>query len=203
MVGAYSARTGTNGASTRYKRSMTDMAELPPEPEGWLPTKELDYVRNRLPMLYVDIVPIRLSEAGQVTEVGLLLRAVDDAMSRALVSGRVLYHERLRDALVRHLEKDLGALSLPRVPPQPSPFMVAEYFPTHGISPFFDSRQHCVSLAYVIPVDGECEPSQDALDIVWLTPEEAASEDIGCQMHGGQDLILRKGLASVNALPER
>jgi ADP-ribose pyrophosphatase YjhB (NUDIX family) len=181
---------------------MTDMAELPPEPEGWLPPKELDYVRGHLPMVYVDIVPIRLSEDGVVTEVGLLLRAVDDAMSRALVSGRVLYHERLRDALVRHLEKDLGTLSLPRVPPQPSPFMVAEYFPTRGISPFFDSRQHCISLAYVIPVDGECEASQDALDIVWLTPEEAASEDIGCQMHGGQDLILRKGLASVNALPK-
>jgi hypothetical protein len=80
--------------------------------------------------------------------------------------------------------------------------MVAEYFPTRGVSPFYDSRQHCVSLAYVIPVDGECEPSQDALDVIWLTPEEAASEDIGCQMHGGQDLILRKGLASVNALPK-
>lgn len=180
---------------------MTDMAELPPEPAGWLSAKELDYVRGHLPMVYVDIVPVRMSEAGQVMEVCLLLRAVDDAMSRALVSGRVLYHERLREALIRHIEKDLGALSLPRVPPQPSPFLVAEYFPTRGVSPFFDSRQHCISLAFVVPVDGECEPSQDALDIIWLSPEEAASEDIGAQMHGGQDLILRKGLASVNALP--
>jgi ADP-ribose pyrophosphatase YjhB (NUDIX family) len=181
---------------------MTDMAELPPEPEGWLPPKELDYIRTHLPMVYVDIVPVRMNEAREVTEVGLLLRAYDDAMSRALISGRVLYHERLRDALVRHVEKDLGPLSLPRVPAEVTPFMIAEYFPTRGVSPFFDSRQHSVSLAFVVPVDGECEPSQDALDVVWLSPEEAASDDIGSEMHGGQDYILRKGLASVGALPK-
>ena len=180
---------------------MTDMVELPPEPEGWLQAKELDYIRAHLPMLYVDVIPVRLSEAGEVADVGLLLRPYDDAMSRALISGRVLYHERLREALVRHIEKDLGPLSLPRVPAAPAPFMVAEYFPTRGVTPFYDSRQHCVSLAYVIPVDGECEPSQDALDVVWLSPEEAASDDIGREMHGGQDVILRKGLASVKALP--
>lgn len=181
---------------------MTDMVDLPPEPEGWLSAKELDYIRAHLPMVYVDIIPVRLSEDGAVTEVGLLLRAYDDAMSRALISGRVLYHERLRDALVRHIEKDLGPLSLPRVPPQPAPFMVAEYFPTRGITAFYDSRQHAVSLAYVVPVDGECEASQDALDVEWLTPEEAASDDIGREMHGGQDVILRRGLASLNALPQ-
>jgi ADP-ribose pyrophosphatase YjhB (NUDIX family) len=181
---------------------MTDMAEFPPEPEGWLPPQELEYIRAHLPMVYVDILPVRMNEAGAITEVGLLLRAYDDAMVRALVSGRVLYHERLRDALVRHLEKDLGTLSLPRVGPAPEPFMIAEYFPTKGEGPFHDSRQHAVSLAFVVPVDGECEARQDALDIIWLTPEEAASEDIGAEMHGGQEAILRRGLASHGSLPE-
>ncbi len=181
---------------------MTDMWELPPEPEGWLPHKELEYIRAHLPMLYVDIIPVRTDDAGAITEVGLLLRAYDDAMVRALVSGRVLYHERVRDALVRHLEKDLGPLSLPRVPAAPEPFMVAEYFPTKGVGPFHDSRQHAVSLAFVVPVDGECEARQDALDIIWLTPEEAASEEIGAEMHGGQEVILRRGLESQGALPE-
>lgn len=181
---------------------MTDMVDLPPEPQGWLQAKELDYIRTHLPMVYVDIIPVRVSQAGAVTEVGLLLRAYDDAMTRALISGRVLYHERLRDALVRHIEKDLGPLSLPRVGPTPTPFMVAEYFPTRGVTPFHDSRQHAVSLAYVVPVDGECAPSQEALDVVWLSPEEAASDDIGHEMHGGQDVLLRKGLASFGALAQ-
>lgn len=178
---------------------MTDMAEFPPEPEGWLPPQELEYIRAHLPMLYVDIVPVRVDENGSIQEVGLVLRAYDDAMVRALVSGRVLYHERIREALVRHVEKDLGPLALPRIGPSPEPFMIAEYFPTKGVGPFHDSRQHAVSLAFVVPVDGECEARQEALDIVWLTPEEAASEEIGAEMHGGQDIILRRGFASYEA----
>ncbi len=176
------------------------MDEFPPEPSGWLPDKELAYIRANLPMVYVDAIPVRVNQAGEVTEVGLLLRAVDGAMSRALISGRVFYHERIRDALVRHIEKDLGAAAMPRVPPSPQPFTVAEYFPVRGVSKYYDSRQHAVSLAFVVPVDGDCAPSQDALDIAWLTPEEAASEEVGREMHGGQDVLLRQGLASVGAL---
>ena len=179
---------------------MTDMDEFPAEPSGWLPDGELEHIRRNLPLVYIDALPVRVNATGEVQEVGLLLRAVDGAMSRALVSGRVLYHERVRDALVRHIEKDLGAVALPRVPVSPQPFTVAEYFPTKGTSPFYDSRQHAVSLAFVVPVDGDCEPSQDALDIAWLTPEEATSEDVAAEMHGGQDVLLRQGLASVGAL---
>ncbi len=179
---------------------MTDVDEAPPEPGGWLSDKELDYIRKTLPMVYVDAIPVRINATGEVTEVGLLLRAVDGAMTRALVSGRVLYHERIRDALVRHIEKDLGPVAMPRVPPSPQPFTVAEYFPTIGVSKFYDSRQHAVSLAFVVPVDGDCEPSRDALDITWVTPEEAASAQIGREMHGGQAVLLRQGLASVGAL---
>mgnify|MGYP002382469051 CR=1 FL=1 len=39
------------------------------------------------------------------TGIGLLLRVSDDGrITRELVSGRVLHHERLRDAILRHLE---------------------------------------------------------------------------------------------------
>ncbi|WP_084106134.1 DUF4916 domain-containing protein [Demequina sp. NBRC 110056] len=180
---------------------MTDMAELPPEPSGWLSDRELQHVRGELPILYINAVPVRTDAAGDITEIGLLLRADDDAISRALVAGRVLYHERIRDALIRNLEKDLGTVALPRIPVDPTPFAVAEYFPTEGFSPLHDSRQHAVALAYVVPVDGDCEPSQNALDIVWLTPEEAASEDVAREMTGGQDVILRRALAYCGVLP--
>jgi hypothetical protein len=66
-----------------------------------------------------------------VTAVGLQLRVTGQGtITRALVSGRVLYRERVRIALLRHLEKDLGPLALPRVPPSPQPFTIAEYSPT-------------------------------------------------------------------------
>ena len=126
--------------------------------------------------MYVDAVPVRVDGLGRVTEVGMLLRvAADGTISRMVVSGRVLFGERVRDALLRHLEKDLGPLALPRLPADPTPFTIVEYFPDPDRSGFHDPRHHAVSLAYVVPVDGDCQPTQEALDLAWFTPAEAVS----------------------------
>jgi ADP-ribose pyrophosphatase YjhB (NUDIX family) len=183
---------------------MTETADFPeqPTPDGWLSERELAAVRGRLPLVYVDAVPVRVDDSGDVVAVGLLLRVnAAGAMTRALVTGRVLYHERVRDALVRHLEKDLGPMALPQIPAAPQPFTVAEYFPTPGVTPYHDPRQHAVSLAYVVPVAGDCEPQQDALDLAWLTPEEACSEQVQVEMTGGQGYLLRQAMAHVGRLP--
>ena len=171
--------------------------EINSETSGaWLSREELDNARERLPILYVDAVPIRVDDAGEVTALGLLLRAGErGTLSRALVSGRVLYGERVRGALLRHLEKDLGPLALPRVPPSPQPFTVAEYFPIPGVTPFHDPRQHAVSLAFVVPVEGECEPQQDALELTWVTPNEARDPRLLAEMQGGQGVLVQQALA--------
>ncbi|MEV8636703.1 NUDIX hydrolase family protein [Streptosporangium sp. NPDC051023] len=177
---------------------MTEMTETTP---GWLSPEELESTRARMPILYVDAVPVRVDDAGVVTHVGLLLRiGADGTVSRALVSGRVLHQERVRDALIRHLEKDLGPVALPRVPASPQPFTIAEYFPTRGVTPYHDPRQHAVSLAYVVPVVGDCRPRQDALDLVWFTPEEAASPLVQQEMPGGHGVLLKQALAYVGCL---
>ena len=121
-------------------------------------------------------------------------------MSRALVSGRVMYHERVRDALLRHIEKDLGPVALPQIPASPQPFTVAEYFPMPGVSAFHDDRQHAVSLAFVVPVTGTCQPRQDALEVTWMAPAEAASDALSAEMEGGRGSLIRLALASVGAL---
>jgi ADP-ribose pyrophosphatase YjhB (NUDIX family) len=163
---------------------------------GWLSREELRDARERLPILYIDAVPVRVDDVGEVVQVGLLLRGTAGGdLIRALVSGRVLYHERVRQALVRHLEKDLGPLALPRIPPSPQPFTVAEYFPIPGITPFHDPRQHAVSLAFVVPVEGECEPQQDALQLEWMTPNEARDPGVLADMQGGQGVLLQQALA--------
>ena len=80
--------------------------------EAWLSREDLDNIRGRVPILYVAAVPVRVADNGSVTRVGLLLRASDTGtMDRELIAGRVNYHERVRDALVRHLEKDLGPMA--------------------------------------------------------------------------------------------
>jgi ADP-ribose pyrophosphatase YjhB (NUDIX family) len=169
---------------------------------GWLSSDDLEVTRARVPILYVDAVPVRVSTIGEVTHIGLLLRAVPDGtISRAIVSGRVLYGERVRDALLRHLEKDLGPVALPRLPPEPSPFTVAEYFPDPVVTGFHDPRQHAVSLAFVVPVTGDCAPSQDSLDLTWVTPTEAVSPDVRGEMTSGHDRLVRMALAHVGQLP--
>jgi hypothetical protein len=77
------------------------------------------------------------------------------------------------------------------------PFHVAEYFPLPGISAFTDDRQHAVSLAYVVPVTGTCDPRQDALEVTWFTPEQAMSESLSSEMEGGRGALLRMAIAGL------
>jgi ADP-ribose pyrophosphatase YjhB (NUDIX family) len=178
-----------------------DNGSSPNSNPGWLSDAELAQARRRLPLLYVEAVPVRVDGLGQVVQVGVLLRARPTGeMTRTLVSGRVMYGETLRDALFRHLEKDLGPMAFPQLPASPVPFSVAEYFPLPGLTVFTDERQHAVSLAYVVPVTGTCDPRQDALELTWMSPDEAASAAVSAEMEGGRGALLRTALASVGQL---
>ncbi len=53
-----------------------------------------------------------------------------------------------------------------------------------------------------MPVSGECNPRQDALELTWLTPEEAAEPEVLNDLEGGRGALLKEALASVGALPQ-
>lgn len=173
-----------------------------PDPEsGWLDEDELDLIRRRVPMLYVEAIPVRVDGAGRLEHLGLLLRADDDGiMTRTFVSGRVHYGETVRGALLRHLEKDLGTMAFPQMPAAPAPFTIAEYgpMPWPGLH---DPRQHAVALVYIVPVTGDCAPRQDALELTWLTPEEALDPDLLDELEGGRGDVLRGAIAHLGAWP--
>ncbi|HLR58691.1 MAG TPA: DUF4916 domain-containing protein [Beutenbergiaceae bacterium] len=174
---------------------------LPDEVGGWFSHEELTVLRHRLPFLYVDVVPVRVNTDGVITRIATLLRTPrEGSIQRALVSGRVMYHERLRDAIARHIDKDLGSMALPRIPTSLVPFTVAEYFPTPGITPYHDPRQHAVSLAYIVPVDGDCQPSHDALEVAWHSPEEIIDPTIIGDMVDGHSALVRTALATTGRL---
>ena len=178
----------------------TDPEDMPPvnTNPGWLSEDELAFVRGRMPVLYVEAVPVRVDGLGQVNEVGLLLRSTPEGvMTRALVAGRVRFGETVRDALFRHLENDLGPMAFPLIPASPVPAQVAEFFPLPGISAYVDERQHAVSLVFVVPVTGSCSPRQDALEMTWMSPEEALAPDTLDELAGGRGRLLRQALASV------
>lgn len=186
-----------------------DIAEQP-EPEGpedrlpspgnpgWLSDSELAFVRGRIPVVYVEALPVRLDGLGKVIEVGLLLRSTPGGqLTRSFVSGRVRYGETLREALFRHLENDLGPMAFPQLPAALVPAQVAEYFPMPGITAYTDSRQHAVALVYVVPVTGSCNPRQDALEVSWMTPEEALAPDTLDELPDGRATLLRQALATI------
>lgn len=173
-----------------------------PDPNpGWLSEFALDETRSRVPILYVEAVPVRVDALGQVEHVGVLLRAsLTGEFTRSLVSGRVFHGESIRDALLRNLEKDLGPTAFPRLPASTVPFSVAEYFPFPAPGMMHDPRQHAVSLAFVVPVSGDCNPRQDALELTWLTPSEALAPDVVDELEGGRGALLRQALAHAGAL---
>ena len=76
---------------------MSDFTEVDTE-ETWLSDDDLATVRGRVPMVYVDAVPVRVDSIGEVTHIGLLLRAMADGivigMSRLPLAneGEALYH---------------------------------------------------------------------------------------------------------------
>jgi ADP-ribose pyrophosphatase YjhB (NUDIX family) len=173
-----------------------------PDPNpGWLSEFALDEARSRVPILYVEAIPVRIDSLGRIEHVGLLLRgSLAGELTRSLVSGRVFHGESLREALLRNLEKDLGPTAFPRLPPSTMPVAVAEYFPLPGVTPLHDPRQHAVALVYIVPVTGECDPRQDALELTWLTPAEALEPGVIDDLEGGRGSLLRQALAHAGAL---
>lgn len=167
---------------------------------GWLEPHELTAVRAKVPILYVEALPVRMEPDGQVSEVGLLLRGspTTGQITRSLVSGRVHHGESLRDALMRHLEKDLGPAAFPTLPLTIVPTAISEYFPWPGER--FDLRQHAVALAYVVSVTGICEPRQDALELTWMSPAEAATDHVADELEGGRGALLRQLLHHLGVL---
>jgi hypothetical protein len=96
---------------------------------------------------------------------------------------------------------DLAAVALPRLAPSPQPFTIVEYFPSPEVTGFHDPRQHAVSLAFVVPMGGDCSPSSDALDLAWVSPDEAVSLEFEAEMSGGQGRLIRLALAHCGVLP--
>lgn len=168
-------------------------------PPGWLSAADIERARGQLPIAYVQVVPVRVDELGRVTQVGSLLRVGDDgSVERAVIAGRVLFHETLREAIARNVAKDLGEIALPVLPVNLQPFAVAEYFPTPGVSEFYDPRQHAIALCYVVPIAGDCKPADETLDVEWVDPHSDMLDVFVSQMVDGHGRIVRKALEWVD-----
>ena len=135
-------------------------------------------------------------DAGRISQVGSLLRVSEDgSIERTLITGRVLYHETLREAIARNVAKDLGDIALPLLPVGLQPFTVAEFFPTPGLSEYYDPRQHAIALCYMVPIAGDCKPQDETLDVEWVDPKSDVMNTFVAQMVNGHGRIVRQALA--------
>ena len=165
-------------------------------PPGWLGSADIDRFRRQMPVAYVEVVPVRTDELGRVRQVGSLLRVGDDgSIERTVIAGRILYHETIREAIARNVAKDLGDIALPMLPVSLQPFTVAEYFPTPGVSEYYDPRQHAIALCYVVPIAGDCHPQDETLDVEWVDPHGDLIDTFIAQMANGHGDIVRKAIA--------
>ncbi|MBF1674611.1 MAG: DUF4916 domain-containing protein, partial [Scardovia wiggsiae] len=158
---------------------------------------------REMPVPYVIVVPVRTDDLGRIRQVGTLLCANDDndvALKRTLISGRILYHESIRETIARNISKDLGDLTLSFLPPTIQPFTVAQFFPTPGFSDYYDPRQHAVALCYIIPIDGDVKPQDETLDVEWSDPADALKPEFLRQLAHGMDHILVQALSGSGML---
>ena len=140
-------------------------------PPGWLGPADINRARHQMPIAYVEIVPVRTDEMGRISQVGSLLRVAEDgSIERTLITGRVLYHETLREAIARNVAKDLGDIALPLLPVGLQPFTVAEFFPTPGLSEYYDPARH-----------------RTVLRGAHRRRLQATGRDAGCGMGGSQE----------------
>ncbi len=61
---------------------------------------------------------------------------------------------------------------------------------THG-----DTFVHLSDIAYVVPVEGDCAPQQDALELTWFSPIEARDPVVLAEFENGQSTLLLQALA--------
>lgn len=170
----------------------------PANPPGWLSGEEITSIRSKMPITYVQIVPVRVDEMGRVTQIGTLLSAMaEESIQRTIIAGRVLYHETIREAIARNIAKDLGDIALPTLPINLQPFTVAEFFPTPGVSDYYDERQHAIALCYVVPIEGDCRPHDETLAVQWLDVDCQQLKEVLTQMPSGLEKIVGQAIAWV------
>ncbi|MBP3222814.1 MAG: DUF4916 domain-containing protein [Actinomycetaceae bacterium] len=172
-----------------------DSADMGP----WLSPEDLTFVRHKVPMAYVNIVPVKTKENGDIEGIGLLLHASESGLLWSFPGGRILFHEKIHDAIARHIDNDLGSMALPTIPPSIRPFTVGEYFPTPGVG-WFDERQHAISLGYIVPIQGDPTPGESSLDFSWYTPGELRTASLQAEMEEAHVSLLKRALAHLSII---
>jgi len=144
----------------------------------WIPAAQWRRVQSLVPIVCVDVLPVRLKRTRKtIEEVGLILRETPHQGQRwCLIGGRVLFRESLCRAVRRQIQETLGSDVVPIFKPGQQPLYVAEYSPSRGKRFAFDPRQHSVALTYALELKGIPVASGEAITYRWFNVKDLPSQ---------------------------
>lgn len=151
-----------------------------------LPRAMYRIVQRTMPIVCVDLLPVRYTAEGQV-EIGLITRRSTDGKRDALamVGGRVLHGELLQEAIARHVHCTLGPDISWAAVALDHPDAVAEYAPRPRDRQRSDPRQHAIALTWRLELHGEPRPCGEARAFDWFQASAMPSADRFIPGHGG------------------
>jgi ADP-ribose pyrophosphatase YjhB (NUDIX family) len=159
--------------------------------DDWIPQAEYDAIQARVPILCVDLLPIR---AGR-EEIGMIRRETHSGGEGwCMIGGAVKRNEGLVEAITRHVQSTLG-IGLAFELCTPEPLTVAEYFPDPTVGKLHDPRKHAVALTYAAECSGEPQARGEALEFRWFRRNELDDVQFGF----GQGAVVTRVLARLRA----
>ena len=167
----------------------------------WLSDATWDAIQSSVPIVCVDLFPVRISADGSISAVGLIRRVMpeSDSLVWCPIGGRINHGETLRAAVFRHLSSTIRG-GVVDIPADPQPAYVFQWFSSprddEGVAYGLDPRRHSVGLCFVVPVDGEpvVVDEGEALEFAWF--DLAEIEGIADQVWPGTIQAVRRALAA-------
>ena len=168
-----------------------------PRESQWLLPEDWAWVQMSVPIVCVDIMPIRLSRtvSNRIKSIGLISRITQrGTLGWCLIGGRLLYGESLVVAIRRQVKETLGNRIRANLSRKTNPAFIAQYFPS-GKHPFcLDPRQHSVGLTYAVELEGIPSPRGEASAFEWFGVDNLPS----FKLFGfNQDRIVKRCLESL------
>lgn len=172
-----------------------------PAPGVWLAPDEWQRVQRSIPVLGVDVLPVRWTTHPRrsVAALGLILRDSPQGRGWCLCGGRVLYGESLHEAIARQIRDTFGAAARFETHSGAQPLYVAQYAPAaREVRGFdaFDPRQHAIGLTFAVTLTGALTPRGEAHDFNWFPADQLpAPETFGF----GQGRVVEACLRALRA----
>lgn len=179
-----------SGVRTSAPSETTPFADTDPRR---IPANEWRWTQRHVPIACLDFMPIRTT-ASRLEAVGLIMRDSPQGPGWSLVGGRMFHNESTEAAAARHLPLNLGPAVRFRALDWHRPDFICQYFTERREGFPLDTRQHAISLTYLVELEGEISPVNEAHEFRWFAPDALPE-----RLSFGQEVFLPRLVAIAHA----